>query len=154
MLSGGARKAFLQFDARAENRPQTGSAKPFGAVQAPLRHCLGARLCQPSTRKQAAMPFGYVIANVHTTRPEQMAEYRRWSTQAVAAHGGEFIVRGGQQQVLEGAAHERTVIIRFPSYEAARAFYDSAKYHQARQAREDAGVFNMIWGFRPRPRHR
>ena len=23
------------------------------------------------------MPFGYVIANVHTTRPEQMAEYRK-----------------------------------------------------------------------------
>ena len=90
------------------------------------------------------MPFGYVIANVHTTRPEQMAEYRHWSTQAVAAHGGEFIVRGGQQQVLEGAAHERTVIIRFPSYEAARAFYDSAEYRQARQAREGAGVFNMI----------
>lgn len=90
------------------------------------------------------MPFGYIIANVHTTRPEQMAEYRRWSTEAVAAHGGEFIVRGGQQQVLEGAAHERTVIIRFPSYAAARAFYDSAEYCKARQAREGAGVFNMI----------
>ena len=64
------------------------------------------------------MPFGYIIANVHTTRPGQMAEYRRWSTEAVAAHGGEFIARGGQQQVLEGAAHERTVIIRFPSYAA------------------------------------
>ena len=40
------------------------------------------------------MPFGYIIVNVHTTRPEQMAEYRRWSTEAVAAHGGEFIVVG------------------------------------------------------------
>ena len=90
------------------------------------------------------MPYGYVIANIDVTNPEQMAEYRRWSTETAAAYGGEFIVRGGQQQVLEGAAYERTVIIRFPSYAAARAFYDSAEYRKARQAREGAGVFNMI----------
>lgn len=90
------------------------------------------------------MPHGYVIANIHVTDPEQMAEYRQWSTQAVAAHGGEFIVRGGQQQVLEGEAFARTVLIRFPSYAAAQAFYDSAEYRQARQVREGAGQFNML----------
>ena len=58
------------------------------------------------------MPYGYVIANIDITNPEQMAEYRKWSTEAVAAYGGEFIVRGGQQQVLEGTAHARTVVIR------------------------------------------
>ena len=36
------------------------------------------------------------------------------------------------------------VIICFPSYATARAFYDSAEYRKARQAREGAGVFNMI----------
>lgn len=90
------------------------------------------------------MPHGYVIANIDVTNPEQMAEYRTWSTQAVAAHGGEFIVRGGQQQVLEGTAHARTVVIRFPSYAAAQAFYDSAEYRHARQVREGAGQFNML----------
>ena len=90
------------------------------------------------------MPYGYVIANIDVTNPEQMAEYRRWSTEAAAAHGGEFIVRGGQQQVLEGTAFGRTVVMRFPSYAAARACYDSAEYRKARQAREGAGVFNMI----------
>ena len=47
------------------------------------------------TQREKPMPYGYIIANVHTTRPEQMAEYRRWSSAAVAAHGGEFIARGG-----------------------------------------------------------
>ena len=90
------------------------------------------------------MPYGYVIANIDITNPAQMAEYRTWSTEAVAAHGGEFIVRGGQQQVLEGAAHTRTVVIRFPTYAAAQAFYDSAEYRKARQVREGAGTFNMV----------
>ncbi|RRD66367.1 DUF1330 domain-containing protein [Comamonadaceae bacterium OH2310_COT-174] len=90
------------------------------------------------------MPYGYVIANVHVTNPEQMAEYRQWSTQAAQTHGGEFIVRGGQQQVLEGQAHARTVVLRFPSYAAAQAFYDSPEYRKARQVREGAGVFNML----------
>lgn len=90
------------------------------------------------------MPYGYVIANINVTNPEQMAEYRRWSTEAVAAHGGEFIVRGGQQQVLEGSAHARTVVMRFASYAAAQAFYDSAEYRQARQVREGAGQFDML----------
>lgn len=90
------------------------------------------------------MPYGYVIANVHVTNPEQMAAYREWSTKAVAAHGGEFMVRGGAQQVLEGEAFARTVLIRFPSYAAAQAFYDSPEYRHARQVREGAGVFNML----------
>ena len=90
------------------------------------------------------MPYGYIIANVDITNPEQMAEYRKWSTEAVQVHGGEFVMRGGQQQVLEGAAHARTVVIRFPSYAVARAFYDSPEYCQAREQRAGAGTFNML----------
>ena len=90
------------------------------------------------------MSYGYVIANIDITHPEQMAEYRKWSTEAVAVHGGEFIVRGGQQQVLEGAAHARTVVIRFASYAAAQAFYDSPEYRRAREQRAGAGTFNML----------
>lgn len=90
------------------------------------------------------MPYGYIIANVHVTRPEQMAEYREWSTEAVRAHGGEFLVRGGAQQVLEGTAHARTVVIRFASPAAAQAFYDSTEYRRARELRAGAGIFNML----------
>lgn len=90
------------------------------------------------------MSYGYVIANIDITQPEQMAEYRKWSTEAVAAHSGEFVVRGGRQQVLEGTAFARTVVIRFPSYAAAQAFYDSAEYRHARETRAGAGTFNMV----------
>lgn len=90
------------------------------------------------------MPYGYVIASIDVTHPEQMATYRVLSTEAVQAHGGEFLVRGGQQQVPEGAMHARTVVIRFPSYAIAQAFYDSPEYRKARQVREGAGTFNMV----------
>ncbi|MDO5626298.1 MAG: DUF1330 domain-containing protein [Pseudomonadota bacterium] len=90
------------------------------------------------------MPHGYVIAHIDVTHPEQMAEYRQWSTAAAQTHGGEFIVRGGQQQVLEGTAFARTVVLRFPSYAQALAFYDSPEYRHARQVREGAGVFNLL----------
>ena len=36
------------------------------------------------------------------------------------------------------------LVIRFPSYAAALAFYDSPQYRKARQVREGAGVFNMV----------
>ncbi|MDO5692166.1 MAG: DUF1330 domain-containing protein [Pseudomonadota bacterium] len=90
------------------------------------------------------MPYGYVIANIQVTNPAQMEEYRKFSTAAVQANGGEFIVRGGQQEVLEGSAHPRTVVLRFPSYAQARAFYDSPEYRQAREQRVGAGVFNLL----------
>lgn len=90
------------------------------------------------------MPYGYVIANIDTTKPEQMEEYRQWSPLAVQAMGGEFIVRGGQQEVLEGQAHPRTVVIRFPDYATARRFYDCPEYRKAREIREGAGVFNIV----------
>ena len=34
------------------------------------------------------MPYGYVIAHIDVTNPDQMAEYRQWSTPAVQALGG------------------------------------------------------------------
>ena len=90
------------------------------------------------------MPYGYVIANIQVTNPVQIEEYRRFSSAAAAALGGEFIVRGGQQQVFEGQAYPRTVVLRFPSYAAAQAFYDSPEYRLAREHRVGAAVFNLL----------
>ena len=37
-------------------------------------------------------------------------------------------MRAGRCEALEGPARSRNVILEFPSFEAARAFYDSAAY--------------------------
>jgi uncharacterized protein (DUF1330 family) len=92
------------------------------------------------------MPVAYLIADVEVTDPERYAGYTALSPAAVAAAGGEFLARGGRHQVLEGQwAPGRMVVVRFPSYEAAAAFYDSEKYLAARAARAGAtSKFNMV----------
>jgi uncharacterized protein (DUF1330 family) len=90
------------------------------------------------------MPAGYIIANVNVTNPEQYDAYRKLSTEAATAHGAEFVVRGGQQKILEGNLHSRTVVLKFPSFAAAQAYYDSVEYSKARDARAGAALMNMI----------
>ena len=89
------------------------------------------------------MPSAYVIANVDVTNPEQYEEYKKLSTIAMKAHGAEVCIRGGKVEVLEGDwSPSRFVMLKFPSTEQARAFYDSAEYQAAKAARE--GDFTNI----------
>jgi uncharacterized protein (DUF1330 family) len=92
------------------------------------------------------MPAAYVIADVAVSDPERYKGYQALSPGAIAAAGGEFVVRGGRHQTLEGDwTPGRVVVVRFPSYEAARSFYDSALYVAAREKRAGATEhFNMI----------
>ena len=88
---------------------------------------------------------GYIIANVQVTNPTQYEEYKKWSTLAMKAHNAEVCVRGGQVQLLEGDwAPERVVILKFPTFAAAKAFYETPEYLQAREARAGAAVMRMI----------
>ncbi|MET1116098.1 MAG: DUF1330 domain-containing protein [Comamonas sp.] len=91
------------------------------------------------------MPSGYIIASVEVTNAERYAQYREWSTRAMQAHGAEVCVRGGKVEVLEGDWNPgRTVVLKFPSFEAALAFYDSPEYLQAREARAGAAIMRMV----------
>jgi uncharacterized protein (DUF1330 family) len=91
------------------------------------------------------MPSAYILANVTVTNPAQYEDYRKFSTLAMQAHGAEVCVRGGAVSVLEGDwTPERVVLLKFPSKEAAQAFYDSPEYTRARQAREGAAVMRMV----------
>ncbi len=91
------------------------------------------------------MPSAYIIANVKITNETQYAEYRKWSTLAMQANGAEPCVRGGKVEVLEGDwTPDRVVILKFASFEAAKAFSKSPEYAKARAAREGAAIMRMI----------
>ena len=90
------------------------------------------------------MAYGYIIANVDVTDPQQYENYKALSTAAIAAYGGEVLVRGGSSEVLEGSLHERCVVLRFKDFETAKAFYRSAEYAAAREARAGAARMNLI----------
>ena len=87
----------------------------------------------------------YIIAHVDVTDPQQYEQYKVLSSRAIAAHGAKICIRGGTVEVLEGDwSPSRLVLLKFPDMAAARAFYDSAEYHLARQAREGAATMRMI----------
>ena len=91
------------------------------------------------------MPSGYVIASVEVTNPEQYEEYKKWSSAAMQAHGAEVCIRGGKVEVLEGDWNPgRTVVLKFPSFEAALAFHDAPEYRKARAAREGAAIMRLV----------
>lgn len=71
----------------------------------------------------------YVIAQIDVTDPETFKEYQAQVPATIAAYGGEYIVRGGEQVALEGTAPSaRTVVLRFPDMAAARAWHASPEY--------------------------
>jgi uncharacterized protein (DUF1330 family) len=63
----------------------------------------------------------------------------------VEAAGGRYLARGGATEVLEGdRVPNRTVILEFPDLAAARAWYDSPAYREARDVREGAAIGSFI----------
>ena len=91
------------------------------------------------------MPSAYILANVDVKDPAAYEEYKRLSTIAMKAHGAEVCVRGGQTEVLEGDwTPHRVVLLKFPSVEKAKAFYDSTEYKAAIEARRNIAVMRMV----------
>jgi uncharacterized protein (DUF1330 family) len=92
------------------------------------------------------MPAAYLIVEMNISQPEQYKEYMARAPAAVKAAGGEYLVRGGKQETLEGDwKPHRVAMLRFPSYEQAKAFYDGEMYTQARSFRQGATeYFNMV----------
>jgi len=92
------------------------------------------------------MPAAYLIVEMHITDPERYKAYMAAAPAAVKAAGGEYLVRGGKHESLEGDwLPHRVAMLRFPSYAAAKAFYDGPMYTAARAQRKGTTeYFNMV----------
>jgi uncharacterized protein (DUF1330 family) len=92
------------------------------------------------------MPVAYLVVEMKITDPEKFKGYMAAAPATVAAHGGEYLARGGRLDVLEGDWRPpRLVLLRFPSFEQAQAFYRATDYQAARLKREGATeYFNMV----------
>lgn len=92
---------------------------------------------------------GYILAMVDVTDMEQYKKYTKLTPAIIEQHGGRFLTRGGRTQLLEGSMDERRmVLLEFPTYEDAQAFYNSAEYQSAMTLREGAadGIFIALEG--------
>ena len=63
---------------------------------------------------------------------------------AFSVFGARYLVRGGRQEITEGRARSRTVVVEFPSYDAALACYRSPEYRKAIDARAGKAQFDML----------
>ena len=87
------------------------------------------------------MAFGYVIAQITVTDPDAYPAYVAKVGAVVKQYGGEFLVRGGKSASYEGTPPgERTVVVRFPSYDKAMEWYHSDDYAEAKAMRMAAST--------------
>jgi uncharacterized protein (DUF1330 family) len=87
---------------------------------------------------------GYWIVRADVTDPEGYKAYMVADMAAIGQHGGRFLVRGGAFELMEGSSRSRSVVIEFPSYEAALACYRSPAYQAAAALRQGKAEFDLV----------
>ncbi len=72
----------------------------------------------------------YLVGGVDVSDPSWVEEYGPQVQTLVEKHGGRYLVRGGEMDVVEGTtpASRVMVVIEFPSLENARAWYNDPEY--------------------------
>ena len=86
----------------------------------------------------------YVIYQGEILDPVRYEEYKVLAAASLEAAGARYVVRGGDFDVLEGDAPAgRTVVVEFPSRQAAIDWYHGAQYTAARAVREGAAHTRM-----------
>ena len=87
----------------------------------------------------------YVIAEITVTNPQRYEEYKALAPEAIAAHGGRYLARGGETILLEGdPPPARVVVLEFADVAAALRFHNSTEYAAARTAREGAATMRSF----------
>jgi uncharacterized protein (DUF1330 family) len=94
----------------------------------------------PGTRDgEQILPKGYwVSAHRRDADPEKHAAYAKIAKAAVEAAGGKFLAVESEPQTRESGLEHRTVVIEFPTHEAAIEAYESDGYRRALAALGDS----------------
>jgi uncharacterized protein (DUF1330 family) len=87
---------------------------------------------------------GYWIAHVDVSDPEGYKPYQVANAKAFSKYGGRFLVRGGRHEVVEGRQRSRTVVMEYPSYDAALACYRSPEYQAAKALRMGKADVDLV----------
>ncbi|MFN6978784.1 MAG: DUF1330 domain-containing protein [Gemmobacter sp.] len=90
------------------------------------------------------MPKGYWVAHVDVRDAQAYEAYRRANAAVFARFGARFIVRGAPQKQMEGQCRARTVVIEFPTLEAAQACYASPEYQAAKVLRDPVSTGDLV----------
>lgn len=77
----------------------------------------------------------YLIFNYSITNPEGYQPYPAAAMPTLGAHGAEVLVADFGSEGVEGTPGAVTVVLRFESKDAARAWYESEEYQAIKHLR-------------------
>jgi uncharacterized protein (DUF1330 family) len=78
----------------------------------------------------------YLIIDLEVHDPDGFQKYREGVGPFIAKHGGEYLVRGGEFEVIEGDWQpHRLVLFRFPNRQAIRNFFSDPNYAELKDIR-------------------
>lgn len=87
----------------------------------------------------------YIVVDVSIHDPETYERYKALVPPSLAQYGGKFLVRGAKTTTLEGSwKPQRFVIVEFPSGDAARAWWGSPEYAEAKALRQASSHTEML----------
>lgn len=87
----------------------------------------------------------YLIVKTTIHDAEKIKTYLRGAPPVIARHAGRYLARGGAVEALEGNPDtRRTVILEFPSMDAARAFFKDPDYQEVRQHRLGIADYDVL----------
>ena len=90
------------------------------------------------------MAKGYLVAHIRVHDREGFEKFKEMSGPVISEYGGKVLVRNPSPDVREGSDSGLAIVIEFESIEAARKFYESDKYTEARAVRELAADTELI----------
>ncbi len=78
----------------------------------------------------------YIVFTRESTRDAaELAAYSRQVGDTLTGHPVTVLAAYGRQEVIEGPDEEGVVILEFPTFEAAKAWYESPAYREVREHR-------------------
>jgi uncharacterized protein (DUF1330 family) len=92
----------------------------------------------------------YVIANYNITNPEAYKAYPRVVGPTIFNHGGEILVADYNSEQSEAGGADVTIVLRFPSKDKAKEWYNSDEYQEivALRTENSEGFMNFVDEFK------
>lgn len=90
------------------------------------------------------MAKGYWIVSLDVTDADAYGEYVKRVRPYLESVNGQFIIRGGEAKIVEGAGHTRNVVIAFASYQEALDAYNAPEYQEIIPYRSNASSGNFL----------
>jgi uncharacterized protein (DUF1330 family) len=87
----------------------------------------------------------YLIADIELKDSAAYQSYVREVPRLIERHGGTYLARGGEVEIIEGAwTPRRLVLVRFPDMQAIRDFFADPEYQPLAAVRWKAAESNVV----------